>query len=326
MVFLHPFSAIHNSGAGIVKALDAVHRLIAELDCLETGKEAAANLVEYGPNAIEPLRAYLLKGKPCKIFQPRFWAVQALGCLGAKEILLEYLSQEREIPDPEDRFGEEAVESAAARSLAAWPDEEMFQSLLKLSERRMLNGLIEALAAYKRPATIPYFERALEDDFYRATAEKAFQELGQLSYLALARSAVTPRPDACEETPSSLERRRSAVRLLNEIGMTPEYWPTLRRLLHESDGALVVGASKLGVSLASREDLMAMTHRLIALLASGPWHLQEDVERLLVALEQESAQEISNEIAWRMAQPADVRAGDERLRALLRVRRRLESA
>ncbi len=309
-----------------MKPLEGVHRLIAELDCLETGEEAASSLVDYGPDAIKPLRAFLLEGKPRKIFQPRFWAVQALARLGAKEILFEYLSQAREIPDPEERFGEEAVESAAARSLAAWPAEEMFQSLLKLSERRMLNGLIEALAAYERPETIPYFERALEDDFYRAAAERAFRKLGRLSCPTLIQSAVTPQPDSCQETPSSLERRRSAVKLLNEIEMSPEYWPSLQRLLHESDGELVVGASRLGVSFASGEDRITMAHRLIALLASGPWHLQEDIERLLVALKDESAEGVNNEIAGRMAQPEDVRVRDERLRALLKVRRRFEGA
>jgi hypothetical protein len=53
-------------------------------------------------------------------------------------------------------------------------DEDTYRFLLKLSERRLLNGLIDALAEFKNPEAIPYFERALEDDFYRAAAEKAF--------------------------------------------------------------------------------------------------------------------------------------------------------
>ena len=61
--------------------------------------------------------------------------------------------------------------SAAARFLAAWRDEDIYQLLLKLSEQRLLNGLIDALAEFKGLEAIPYFERALEDDFYRA-AEK----------------------------------------------------------------------------------------------------------------------------------------------------------
>jgi len=189
---------------------ERIDQLIGELDSLNTGVEAAARLSELGTMAVGPLRKFLLEGKPRKVFQPRFWAVQALARLGARDVLLEYLFSERAIPDPEDRFGEEAVESGAARTLSAWPSEEMFQPLLKLSHWRMLNGLIDALAEYGRPESIPYFERALGDDFYRPAAEKAFQKLGKASCDALVVSAVTRRPSPIEESPSSLERRRSA--------------------------------------------------------------------------------------------------------------------
>lgn len=295
-------------------------RLIDQLDSLNTGEEAGARLIEYGSSAIELLRKYLLEGRPRKIFQPRFWAVEALARLGAKEVLLEYLFQEKEIPDPEDRFGEEAVESAAARSLAAWPDEEMLQSLVELSNRRMLNGLIAALAEYKRLEAIPYFEHALEDDFYRPAAENAFQKLGKASCTALALSAVTPLPSASLESPFSLERRRSALRLLNKIGITVEHWRILRRLIHELDDELMVGASRLGIRFAAREGRLTIAHRLAERLSSAPWHLQEDIENLLVALKDECAQEIDGEIARRMDQSEDLRARDERLRALLRVK------
>lgn len=303
-----------------------IAQLIGELDSLNTGERAAARLAECGSIAIEPLRKYLLEGSPRKIFQPRLWAVEALARLKAKEVLCEYLFRERNIPDPEDRFGEEAVESAAAHFLAAWPDEETFVSLLKLSERRMLNGLIETLAQYGRPETMPYFERALEDDFYRAAAEKAFQKLGKASCDTLVLSAVTLRPGPFVESPSSLERRRSAIRLLNGIGIAPQHWQTLRRLLDEPDEELVVGASKLGMSIASREDRRAISHRLIGLVALAPWHLQEDIEDILTALKDESAGEIAGEVAQRNKQPEDLRARDERLRALLRIQRRFETA
>ncbi|MGA2027122.1 MAG: hypothetical protein ABSH17_08650 [Syntrophobacteraceae bacterium] len=153
-----------------MSSIDENDRLIRELESLNTGKQAAERLVEYGQAAVEPLRRFLFEGIPRKIFQPRFWAVEALAHLGAKDALLEYLLPMREILDPEDRFGEEAVESAAARFLSVWPDEDVYQSLLKLSERRMLLGLIDALAEFRRPEAIPYFERALEDDFYRSAA------------------------------------------------------------------------------------------------------------------------------------------------------------
>ena len=303
---------------------DEINRLIGELESLNTGKQAAERLVEYGPLAAAPLRRFLLEGIPRKIFQPRFWAVEALARLEAKDVLLEYLFQIREIPDPEDRFGEEAVESAAARFLSAWPDEGVYQSLLKLSERRMLLGLIDALGEFRRPEAIPYFERALEDDFYRSAAEEAFLKMGAEARGALASSAMTPLPSLVMETPSSLHRRRSAVRLLYKIGTPPEYWQVLRELIHDPDEELFVSASKLGTKIASEEDRATIARRVMKLLSSVPWYLQEDIEEVLVLLGADAAADIEEEISRRMRQPEEARAVDVRLRSLIRVGRRLK--
>ncbi len=307
----------------VMSSRDEINRLICELESLNTGKQAADRLVEYGPSAVESLRRFLLEGIPRKIFQPRFWAVEALARLGAKDVLLEYLLPIREIPDPEDRFGEEAVESAAARFLSTWPDEDVYQSLLKLSERRMLLGLIE-LAEFGRPEAIPYFERALEDDFYRSAAEEAFLKMGATSCGALASSAVTPQPSFVMETRSSLHRRRSAVRLLYKIGTPPEYWQALRELIHEPDEELFVSASKLGTRIASKEDRAMIASRVMKLLSSAPWYLQEDIEEILVLLGADAAADIEEEISRRMKQPEEARAADIRLRSLIKAWRRLK--
>jgi len=310
----------------VATPIDEVHRLICELENLHRGEGAVASLIALGPVAIEPLSKYLLEGQPSKVFQPRLWAVKALAGLRAREVLVAYLLQEREIADPQERFGEEAVASAAARSLAAWPDEDTRRLLLQLSERRLLNGLIDALAEFQTLEAIPYFERALEDDFYRAAAEDAFLKIGSRACETLSQSAVTPNPNSAMETPGSLERRRSAVRLLNSIGISASHCQVLRSLLQETDAELVVEAATMGIGFASEEDRRLMAHRLIGFLASAPWHLGEDIEKNLVALKLEAASEIEKEITRRLEQPEDVRAQDVRLRALLRVKRRWEQA
>lgn len=301
-----------------------VQQLIDQLYSLNRGKDAVEGLVRCGPAAIMPLRLFLLEGRPRKIFQPRLWAVEALARLGAKDILVEYLLQDKEISDPEDRFGEEAVESAAARFLSSWHSQNVFQILLKLSERRMLLGLIDALAEYKRPESIPYFERALEDDFYRPAAENAFLKLGALSSGALALSAITSTANSTLESPSSLERRRSAVRILNRIGISADHWKILRNLIRESDQELVVGGAKLGIEFADKVERALIAHKLIELLSSVPWYLQDDLENILVTLRDEAAAEIEEEIAARMGQSEEIRTLDARLKALLRVKNRFE--
>jgi len=309
-----------------VGSIGEAHRLICELESLYRGEEAVASLIALGPVAIEPLSEFLLEGKPSKVFQPRLWTVKALARLGARDVLIAYLFQEREIPDPEERFGEEAVASAAARFLAAWPGEDTYELLLKLSERRLLNGLIDALAEFKTAEAIPYFERALEDDFYRCAAENAFLKLGALAGDALSQSAVTASPSSFLETPGSLERRRSAVRLLNITGISANHWQILRALIQESDAELVVYASKLGIRFGSREDRGMIAHRLIEFLSSTSWRLWRDILENLDALEHEAAGEIEEEIARRREQREDVRALDVRLRTLLAVKRRWEQA
>lgn len=300
--------------------------LIEELCSLYRIEKAVDSLVELGAPAVEVLQAFLMEGKPSKIFQPRLHAVEALARLGAKEVLIAYLLQEREIDDPEDRFGEEAVKSSAARFLSTWPGEEMYRLLLNLSERRMLIGLIDALAEYMRADSMQYFERAIEDDFYRPAAEDAFMKLGGIACDALSVSAarVAFSPHSTLESPSSLGRRRSAVRILKRIGISAEHWRRLRALIRDPDDEIAAGIAGLGTEFASKEDRDLMASRLIELVSRVSWYLQEGVEDTLVALQDEAAELIAAEISSRMKQPEDIRSVDLRLRALLRIANRYE--
>lgn len=311
------------SGEG---SISEVQRLIDQLESMHREEEAVASLVALGSSAIEPLSRYLLEGKPSKLFQPRLGAVKALAGLGARKVLISYLSRKKEISDPEERFGEEAVASAAARCLAAWPDEDTYRFLLQLSECRRLIGLIDALAEFQATEAIPYFERALEDDFYRPAAEKAFLKLGATAGEALIKSAVTPLPSASRETPGSLKRRRSALGLLTSIGISAAQWQALRNLLHESDPELTVEVAKLGLRVASTEDRALMARRMIDLLGLAPWPLRGDIEEILVTLKPEAAGEIEEEITQRLQGPEGVQAADVRLRSLLRIKRRWEQS
>ncbi len=302
-----------------------IDRLLRRLESLYKPEETVDLLVASGQAAVEPLSEFLLQGKPSKVFQPRLGAVQALARLAAREVLIAYLFREREIHDPEASFGEEAVASAAARCLAAWPDAETYQLLLKLSERRRLNGLIEALAQFKTREIIPYLTSALEDDFYGAQAEEAFLKLGAKGRDALVQAALTPLPDAALETPASLKRRRSAVRLLASLGISAGSWQVLRGLLLEPDAELVVAVTRLGVEVASKADRALMARRLLRLLSASSWPLAADIEETLVALRDVAAREMDREIA-RVEQQADDRVMERRLRPLLRVKRRWEQA
>ena len=194
-----------------------VHRLVEQLEDLHRGHRAAEQLVACGEGAVEPLRDYLINGRPSHIFQPRQWAVQALARLGAWPVLLEYLGLPKDIADPVTRFGEEAVENTAARALADRQTEEVFQVLYRLAGQRLLPGVIEALGAFRRPETVALFITALGDDLCRAAAEQSLRRIGTAALPALRAAARRGKGSRGRETPTETLRRKSAARLLSEL-------------------------------------------------------------------------------------------------------------
>jgi hypothetical protein len=303
-----------------------IRRLIATLDSLREGEQAAYKLADCGAGAIGPLRKFLLQGRPSGIYQPRCWAVAALASLGAKDVLIDYLRWEKQIRDPVVRLGEEAVENAAARELAQWRTEDVFQALLEISRKRLLPGLVEALGEFRRAEAVPYLDRALEDDVCRRAAEQALQAIGVAARPALVLSAVTPLPGAGAESPSSLRRRRSVLRILAEGGVPAEDQASLRPLLDDPDPEIVIRTAQVLASHAAGPEGPTIARRLLEVLPSAGWSLHQDVEECLVELGEVARPQIEMEIARRMHLPATKRAFDSALPALLRVSRRMNTA
>ena len=221
-----------------------VRRLLACLQSLVDGHSAIEELVACGPAAIPPLREFLLSGRITSVPQPRMWAVEALALLEARDVLIEYLRAPSRGADAQLQFAEDAVKNTAGRRLSAWRDNETFEILLDFCRKRNLPGVIETVAEFERPEAIPSLDRALEDDMCRTAAEDGLRRLGPAARNALVLSAVTPLPNADEETPSSLCRRRSTLRLLTVVAWSgkvgrncgsfsqsaiPSWWPDSHR-------------------------------------------------------------------------------------------------
>lgn len=266
-----------------LSGLDAeISRYMKELDTLKEGAAAVAKLIACGHSAIEPLRQFLLSGEPRVLYHTRRWAVEALAGLGAKDILLEYLKQERDIPDPAVRFGEEAVKSAAAQKLTQWPSKEVIQVLIGIAQERCLPGALEALGELKRPEAIPLLVKALKDDVCRPTAENALRKIGPPAEPALIQAAIAPYPNRESEDPSSLLRRRSAVGLLAEIGITKSRWKLLRPLLDEVDGEILSAAFRIVGGLVGAKDRTKACRRLIEFLRNADWYTKGEIENALI--------------------------------------------
>ncbi|MGC2330695.1 MAG: HEAT repeat domain-containing protein, partial [Candidatus Acidiferrales bacterium] len=140
-----------------------IESFVRDLESLRGGFLSAAALIGCGTRAIPPIRSFLLQGRPRGIYQPRQLAVETLGELGAKDVLLEYLNKPLAIEDPVVRHAEDAVRSTAARELARWQTQDVFECLMRLAKDHLLSGIVEALGTFRRAEAMPYFLWALGD-------------------------------------------------------------------------------------------------------------------------------------------------------------------
>jgi hypothetical protein len=259
---------------------EEIRSFVGDLESLPGGELTVALLVGCGERAIPPLREYLLEGVPRSIFQPRQRAVEALAQLEAKDVLFEYLSRERDIPDAVVRFGEEAIENTAARELSRWLTEDVYQFVVHLAEHRMRVGLIETLGEFERPEAASVLVRALEDGVCRRAAEDALRGIASHVKPVLV-EAARRKAASGEEKPSERQRRRSALRLLAELNLSPQDWNLLRPLWHDEDKEIAVIAATIAVTCAAAEEKQEAAHFLIGSLEHAHWHSQIQIQDCL---------------------------------------------
>ncbi len=272
---LEPHRLILREGsAGVRQAID-------KLKSLHDGYRGVIEVVTCGNKAIPALRVLLFQRDPSGLFQPRCLAVRALEALKAYDALVEYLNASREIADPVERAGEDAVINAAARALAGLQEEHIFALLMSLAETRLLPGVIVALGGFGKVEAIPYLVEALSEDESRSAAEAGLRNLGFPTRQALLVAATHCSPSVERESDSSLRRRRSALALLTEIGIRPETWPLLRRLMQDQDTKIVVLACKICLTSAIESEKDAAIHRLISLFPSVDFVLTNEIEQCL---------------------------------------------
>ena len=252
---------------------EEIRSFVEDLESLPGGDLTVALLVGCGQRAVAPLRDFLLNGKPRGVFQPRQHAVEALGQLAAKEVLMEYLFRRQVIPDAVVRFGEEAVESTAARELARWHTEEVFQFLLELGKKRMLAGVVDAVGEFDRPEAIAVLLKALEDDVCRPIAEEAVRRIAARTKPQLFRTARAE-SKGLEEKPSELQKRRSVVRILSELEFSEAEWGELRPLLEDRDEEIAMMVAEIAVDWAPAKEKETAAQSLVDYLGRAHWFMQ----------------------------------------------------
>ena len=297
-----------------------IQAVVRDLESLRGGPLASAALIGCGYRAIEPLRRYLLEGKPHGIFQPRQLAVETLAALGARDVLLEYLRRSQSIADPVVRFGEADVQSTAARALAQWPSEEVYRALKDLADTRLLPGLVEALGKFRRVETISYFLWALGDDDCREAGEEALRNVGGAARPYLVEAAITPAPSPDEEIPSSRIRRRKVLGILADGNVAKTEWQSLRPLLDDGDMEIAAIASRIALQTGTAADQTKAVQRLIAIMPRADWFLRTYARSCLADYYAIARPQIESEIASRNNASDKERALDILLRVLVNLK------
>ena len=270
---MKPAPHIERAGRSVT---ERVAELMIRLDSLLDGPQAAAHLVACGTAAVPALRRFLVEGRPRGVFQPRLWAVQALGGLGADDVLLEYLRAPIGSSDPVVRFAEQTVRSAAAKILAKSRLPGVSETLLDIARDERLPGALDAVADRAPEAATPILIAALEDDFARDVAQAALYRLGAAARDALIDSSL----DRGTGTEPATRRRRAALDLLLHVDLDADAWRRLECLLDEEDAQLVCAVSLLGVERSP--DPGRIARRLLGLLPNIGWDWLGTVEDMVV--------------------------------------------
>jgi HEAT repeat protein len=255
-------------------------RAIERLKSLRDGERGFTDVVSLGVEAIPALCNILFQREPSGLHVVRCRAADALATLKAYDVLAEFLQLEREISDPIERLGEDAVINSAARGLARAGDELAFRLLSRLASHRLLNGVVAALGSFKRAETIPLLVKALAEDDARLTAEAAIRSIGAAARPALIEAATTP-DDRDRESESSLRKRRSAIALLTDLRASRKEWPALRPLMLDQDVQVAILACRLGLAAGESVERSYAVSRLAGLRAGAHWLERLQIDQYL---------------------------------------------
>jgi hypothetical protein len=310
--------AKHDVGAAITKLIS-----------LHDGDVGVIETIACGPAAIPALHSILFSRDASGLYETRRRAVEALEALRAFDVLRDFLASPREISDPIERTGEDAVINAAAQALGRVVDTRDMPLLFTLVRTHPLAGVIEALGKFRQVAALPYFIEALGDDFTRPAAETAIRKFGVKARDVLLEAACKPMPSDGREASTSVSRRRSVLKMLQAIPLSATSLPvSLLRFIDDPDSWISLWVCRLCLAYLDITTKQKAIARLIALLQFADELLAEEVEDCLVEhfkLAREAV-EISEREQQSLPEQPIWRSHDYRQRVFERIRRRISAA
>ncbi|MGH7780771.1 MAG: hypothetical protein ACREQR_13180 [Candidatus Binataceae bacterium] len=155
--------------------------------------------------------------------------------------------------------------------------------MIELARRRPLAGVIEVLGELRRADILPILIDALDEDFSRGAAEEALRKIGAIAGPALCGAALRLVPSPEYESPSSVRRRRSALRLLVEMGLAQTFWGRLEPLVFDPNENIAAIAGGVAIGFGSEAQRQTAATRLVALLQVADWLLRSEIEGYLIS-------------------------------------------
>ncbi len=262
-----------------------VDRAIVRLKSLHDGEAGFLEIVGLGREAVPALRELIFTRERSGLYQARCRAAEALGILGAFEVLADFLRSPRQLSDPTERIGEETVISTAARTIARLREEWVYRLLAELAVQRPLNGILAGLGSFHREDSLPILVHALGEDEMRLTAETVLRAFGKAARPAIMAVARNPGVSDRSESESDLRKRRSALDLLIEIGVPRKEWPSLRHLLDDNDTQIALLACKICLRVGEERERAQLSRRLSELRAKADYFVRQQIEDLLASIE-----------------------------------------
>jgi hypothetical protein len=267
------------------QTLDArIGRALNHLTSFHDGDGGMAEILELGIDAVPALTQVLTQREPSGLFQVRCRAVEALATLKAFSVLSDFLRKRRDIADPVERLGDDAVVSIAARAIAHLREPWVYELLADLAHHHPLQGVLAGLGSFFRVDSLPAFIDALQEDHLRSTAEAILRGFGSKARPALVMVALGLGEGAGWESESHLRKRRSALGILSEIGVRCRDWPRLRPLIGDSDHQVAMLVCEIGIKLGAAADRVRIAARLRDLRPTADWIHREQIDELTKSL------------------------------------------
>jgi len=123
----------------------------------------------------------------------------------------------------------------------------------------------------------------LGDNIGCVAAEEGLRKLGATAGEELCEATLEPMPSPADETPSSVRRRRSAIRLLTEIHLEERYWPRLEHLMSDHDDAIASIACRIALERRMQEQQGRAVATLLLLSNTSDWLLRDEIQSSLVS-------------------------------------------